>query len=828
MARKRKESSDHRTLTPDEARWTCDPTLFDFETTESLDGPEPFLGQKRALRALQFGAEARSPGFNVFVFGMHGSGRTSMTELYLGQLAATRPTPDDWCYVHNFDKGARPRAISLPAGRGRPFRAGMAELIKEFSQALPRAFEEENYERDKMALKMKIEKSQAEAFEDLREKAEEEGYAVARTQQGFAVAPTKDGKVMEPSQLAEFTEKEQEQLKAGETVVRDLLRQTLRRFREIEKEATKSLEQLERGSAESVVDHLMEDLLEANRDLPVVSAYLDEVKADVLDNLEEFKHTGEPQEMPVLMPGRTDRAFPFTDRYMVNLLVDNGKVDGAPVVREDYPTFRNLLGRIDHETTFGTLVSHFTRIQPGTVHEANGGYLVIDAEELLRAAGAWEGLKRALKAHQLKLEDPFEQYKAQTVVGMQPDPIPLDVKVVMIGTPMVFHLLHTQDPDFPELFKVSAEFRRSMNRSERSIDAFAGFCGARCKELDLLPLTATAVARLCEHSVRSSGQQDRFDLRFRDLIDLIAESDFWAHKQDELRDEEVPGAIDAGHVQAAIEARDDRGMHLQETVLRLIREGTIRIDVSEPRIGQINGLSVLQMGQRPFGSPARLSVRVTAGQGFVVNVEREVQLSGPFHNKGVLILTGYLKGRYGMEHPLSFNASIVFEQSYSPVDGDSATLAEICAILSSIGEFPLRQDVAVTGSVDQMGQVQAVGGLNEKIEGFWAACCELVPDRKVGVILPASNVRHLMLRPKVIDALSSGQLTIWPVERVDEAIEILSERAAKEIDGLVEDRLETLRENVRGAGSGGAGESMVLLPQGAELPIGPPDPGPKR
>ncbi len=827
MARKRKMGGDHRSLTPEEVRWTCDPSQFEFETTESLEGPEPFLGQKRALRALQFGAEARNPGFNVFVVGMHGSGRTSMTRLYLGQLAATRPTPDDWCYVHNFDHDARPRAVSLPAGRGRQLRKQMDELVKDCQQALPKAFEEEDYERDRMALKMKIEQAQAEVFEGLREKAEEQGYAVARTQQGFAVAPTKDGKVMEPSQLAELTEEEQEQLKAGETVVRNLLRQTLRRFRDIEKEATKSLENLERDSAEAVVEHLMYDLYAAFRDLPEIKSYLDEVKADILENLDEFKQRDEPQEMPVLMPGNTDRAFPFTDRYKVNLLVDNGQRDGAPVVHEDYPTYRNLLGRIDHETTFGTLVSHFTRIQPGSVHEANGGYLMIDAEELLRSAGAWEGLKRALKARSLKLEDPFEQFKAQTVVGMRPDPIPLDIKLVMVGTPWIFHLLHTQDPDFAELFKVSAEFRRSMNRSERSIAAFAGFCGARCKELGLLPLARDAVARLCEHSVRSSGQQDRFDLRFRDLIDLIAEADFRARKQCSLDGEDLPCAIGADHVQAAIDAREDRGMHLQETVLRLIREGTIRIDIEEPRVGQINGLSVLQMGGRPFGSPSRLSARVTAGQGFVANVEREVQLSGPFHNKGVLILTGYLKGRYGVEHPLSINASIVFEQSYSPVDGDSATLAEICAILSAIGEFPLRQDIAVTGSVDQMGQVQAVGGLNEKIEGFWAACQELAPDREVGVILPASNVRHLMLRPDVVAAVAAGKLRIWPVERVDEAIEILSGLGAEQVDELVEQRLEALRENVRGA-TGGAGESMVLMAQQRDLPSGPPDPGPKR
>ncbi len=828
MGKRRKQRRKHPILSPDEVRWTCDPARFGFDTTEDLTSPEPFLGQKRALRALSFGVEARNPGFNVFVVGENGTGRTSMTQVFLDEFAARRKTADDVCYVHNFDDDTRPHALTLPAGGGRRLRKGMEGLIKGLEGELPQAFEDEDFAREQMALKMQIEAQQAEIFDELRRAAEELGFAIARTQGGFAVAPIREGQVLEPAQLAQLDEEDQAQLKEAEKTVRNLLRTTMQRFRDVEKEAQASFDELERASAVAVVSHAMYELYSAFHERPALKAWLDEVKDDILDNLDEFKPGEGDEEVPMPAPGRGGSAYPFTHRYKVNLLVDNSKLDGAPVVREDYPTYRNLLGRIDHEASFGALVSHFTRIRPGSLHRANGGFLVLDAEELLGNTQAWAGLKRALRVKQLRLEEQFEEYKTQSTVGMEPAPVPLDVKVVMIGTPAIYHLLHTHDSDFPELFKVPAEFRRSMNLSDRSLEAFAGFCAARCQELDLLPLTAAAVGRLAEHSARSAGQQDRLDLRFRDLIDMLHESDFWARKAHAQDTMPPPGAIDAAHVDTAIGHRDDRGMHLQETVVRLIKEDTIHIDLREPKVGQINGLTVLQMGRRPFGAPARVSARVTAGQGFVVNVEREVQLSGPFHNKGVLILTGYLKGRYGVAQPLSINASVVFEQSYSPVDGDSASLAELCAIISAIAELPIRQDIAMTGSVDQMGRVQAVGGLNEKIEGFWTACQEIDPAVKAGVILPESNVRHLMLRDGIRAAVERGDLTIWPVTEVKAALEILTGVPAARIDELVEDRLEALRESVRGSGSGGGGESMVLLPHTEQLPTGPPDPGPKR
>ncbi len=826
MARRRTKRIVHKALTAEEVRWACDPGQFDFETTEALGSSEPFLGQKRALRALQFGAQANNPGFNVFVVGQHGTGRTSMSRQFLERLGVTRRTPPDYCYVHDFDNGGEAHALKLPPGVGVQLRDGMAALVKELRQALPRAFEEEDYERDRMAIKMTIEQHQADVFENLRRSAEERGFAIARTQQGFAVAPVKEGAVIEPAQLAELSEEEQGELKTAEKEVRDLLRQTLRQFRDIEKGAIEELEELERDSAESVVSHAMYDLMKTMRDLDEVGAYLDSVKADILANLDEFKADDDDGEMGMMGPSGMEAPFPFTHRYKVNLLVDNRANKGAPVIQEDFPTYRNLLGRINHEAHFGNMVTHFSMIRPGSLHLANGGFLVIDAEDLLRTPQAWEGFKRALRVKQLKLEEPFEQLKVQSTVDIEPDPIPLDVKVVLIGTPLVFHLLHNNDPDFPELFKVTAEFRPSMGRSDRSIEAFAGFCSARCKELELLPLDATAVARLCEHSARSAGQQDRLDLRFRDLIDLIHESDFWARQTCYDKGLPAPCAITADHVDIAVNQRQDRGRNLQETVVRLISEGTIRLDLEEPVIGQINGLTVLQVGQTPFGAPARLSARITAGQGYVVNVEREVQLSGPFHNKGVLILTGYLKGKYGQSHPLSINASVVFEQSYSPVDGDSATLAEICAIVSAISKTPLRQDVAVTGSVDQMGRVQAVGGVNEKIEGFWSAVQELRPGHPAGVILPRTNARHLMLDKELVEAVREGKLTIWPVDTVDQALEILTGMPVAQVDVLVEDHLETLRENVR-SGPPGA-ESMIIVPQADGPPPGPPDPTPKR
>ncbi|MDP7115323.1 MAG: AAA family ATPase [Myxococcota bacterium] len=826
MAPRRSKRPKHHPLSANEVRWACDPGSFDFETTETLGSPEPFLGQKRALRALQFGAQAHNPGFNVFVVGQHGTGRTSMSRQFLERLAATRRTPPDYCYVHDFDNGGEAHALRLPPGTGRKLRDGMLAVVKELRQSLPRAFEEEDYERDRMAIRMTIEQRQAEVFENLRQAAEDKGFAIARTQQGFAVAPVREGVVLEPAQLAELDDEEQDELKVAEKAVRDLLRQTLRQFRDIEKSSIRDLEDLERESADSVVAHAISDLMEATGDLEDVQAYLEAVKGDILGNLDEFKADDEEAEAGMMSPGHMEVPFPFIDRYKVNLLVDNSANAGAPVIQEDFPTYRNLLGRINHEAHFGNMVTHFSMIRPGSLHLANGGFLVIDAEDLLRNPQAWDGLKRALRVKHLKLEEPFEQLKIQATVDIEPDPIPLDVKVVLIGTPLIFHLLHNNDSDFPELFKVTAEFRPSMGRSDRSIEAFAGFCAARCEELELLPLEANAVARLCEHSARSAGQQDRLDLRFRDLIDLIHESDFWARQTCYDKGLPAPCAIHADHVDIAVNQRSDRGRNLQETVVRLIGEGTIRIDLDDPVVGQINGLTVLQVGQTPFGAPARLSARITAGQGYVVNVEREVQLSGPFHNKGVLILTGYIKGKYGRHYPLSVNASVVFEQSYSPVDGDSATLAEICAIVSAAAELPLRQDVAVTGSVDQMGQVQAVGGVNEKIEGFWTAIQALQPGRTAGVILPRTNVRHLMLDQELVEAVRLGQLSIWPVDTVDQALEILTGMPAVQIDVLVEDHLETLRDNVKGGPPGA--ESMVILSQADGIPTGPPDPTPKR
>ena len=762
-------------LSADEARWTCDPARLPFATTDELEDLDGVLGQPRAVAAMELGIAIGAPGYNLFALGPPGTGKRFLVERYLGSQALRQPPPDDWCYVNNFADPHRPRALRLPPGRGAGLRRDMEELIAELRTALAAAFEREDYQARRQLIDQEVEKQHEKDLEEVGKRAEERSLAVLRTPMGLMVAPVRRGKVLSPEDLEHLPDEQRQELTGHIEETEEEMEKAFRQIPRLQRKQREKVLELDREVSRSVVDAPLDEMRKKYQELPAVLSYLDTVEEDVLRHSELFHSREEPSSAEETLEAEA----PFR-RYEVNVLVDSGGLRNAPVIHEDYPTYTNLLGRVEHLSQMGALVTDFTLIKAGALHRANGGFLVLDALELLRQPFAWEGLKRTLRTGQIRIEAMAQAWSLLSTVTLEPEAVPLSAKVVLTGERMLYYMLSASDPDFGELFKVQVDFEDSLDLTEESQLLYARLIAGLVHREKLKPFDRTAVARVLEQAARRAEDARKLSLHGGSLLDLLREADHWCRDGRTI--------VTAADVQKAIDAQIFRADRVRHHLQEEIRRGTLRVETEGVVPGQVNGLSVMQLGGFSFGHPGRITARARLGEGEVIDIEREVELSGPIHSKGVLILSGFLGERYAADRPLSLSASLVFEQSYGGVEGDSASLAELCALLSAISGVPLRQSLAVTGSVDQRGQVQAIGGVNEKIEGFFDVCAAGGLNRPLtgdqGVLIPVSNVQHLMLRHDVVDAVRQGTFHIYPVAVVDEALELLTGVPAGALDEL--------------------------------------------
>ena len=783
----------------------CDPARFAFATTRELEPSTTIIGQARALNAIRFGTSIDEPEFNLFVLGPTGSGKSTAVRALLEAKAAEEAAPCDWVYVHNFDTAHKPNAIALPRGRAKRLSQAMIGVIDELRQAIPGMFESEEYQTRRRAVDEQFRSSQEEAFEALDKKAEAEDIAVLRTPAGFAMAPAREGKVLKPEEFHQLPEEERD---AIEKKIEDLqkdLQATLQQIPRRQKEARDAIRELNEELAEGAVHQALSEVRKEFADLEEVGGYFDAAEQDLIRNVGLFVADGNESQQIVSQAIDSSRDVRYR-RYMVNILVGAGdregdEATGAPVVEEDNPTLGNLIGRIEHIPQMGALITDFLLIKPGVLHRANGGYLLLDARKMLGAPFAWDALKRALKSGEINIESPTDQYNLVTTITLQPERIPLDVKVVLFGEPILYYLLAAADPEFNQLFKVQADFDDTMDRGDDAAETYARLIASVVDRHGLRPVDAAGVARLIEKSSRIAQDAEKLTLRIEALADILREANFWAGEAG--RD-----LIGAEDVTRAIAEQIHRADRLREKAQETIRRGILLVDTEGAHIGQINGLSVASLGNFSFGQPNRITARVRVGAGRVIDIEREAELGGPLHSKGVMILRGFLEGTYALEVPMALSASLVFEQSYGGVEGDSASSAELYALLSALAEVPIKQSIAVTGSVNQFGDVQAIGGVNEKIEGFFDVCKARGLTGEQGVIIPQSNIEHLMLRDDVIEAVKRGDFTIYAVETIVQGIEILTGVAAGErgpdgafpagsVNARVEEKLIEFAENRR-------------------------------
>jgi predicted ATP-dependent protease len=775
-------------LTAEQLCRRCAPEQLGFRTTADIDAGDVTLGQDRALAALRLAVSIRSAGHNVFVMGSAGSGRHAAVERAIRAAATTRAPAPDWCYVNQFADPQRPQALQLPPGRGVVLKADMRQLVEELRSAVPTAFESDAVRNRRAELDHEFEDRNRRALEAVQADAEQHQLGLVQTPQGFAVAPMRNGEVLGPDDFEKLPDDQKRETRQQLERISTLLQRYAENLPQWQREHRRRVRALGRDVIAAAVKTLIDELRSKYAELPQALDYLRGVEADLLENPSAFERA-EQAPAPLAAMMRSEEAERLK-RYEVNVLVSNSAQDGAPVVYEGHPTHQNLIGRIENIATFGALVTDFTMVRPGSLLRANGGFLILDAERLLLQPFAWEALKRALIDRRVRVESLGQTLSLISTVSLEPEPIPLDVRLILVGSRQLYYLLHAYDPDFAELVKVVADFDERVDYTPESAALYGRAVAALARREGLKPFAAAAVGRLVEYGGRLAADSGKLSTHWRSIEDAAREAEHLAR----AAGAEVVGAE---HVRAALDAQTARQSRLRGEIGEAIRRRSILIDCAGEAIGQVNALSVIDLGSFAFGHPSRVTAAARLGGGEVVDIEREVKLGGAIHSKGVLILAGFLGSRFGLVQPLSLHASLVFEQSYSGVEGDSASLAEACALLSALAELPLEQRLAVTGSINQKGAVQAVGGINEKIEGFFDVCQAQGLSGNQGVIIPESNREHMMLRQDVVDAAAAGQFRVYTVRTVDQAIELLTgvpagERAADGAypDGSVNARVE--------------------------------------
>ena len=783
-------------LTPEQLFTPCDPAQFDFATTEELADAGVVIGQERALGALRVGLGMAQKGFNIFALGPPGCGKLTAVREIVAREAERQPAPDDWCYVNNFANPAKPRALSLPAGSGPRFADDVARLVEELAVAIPATFEGEEYRSRAEAIEEQAKLREMHAIDALRAKARQQHISLVETPNSYGFAPMSENhETLSPEQFEKLPESEQQAMQEHITHFHQQLQKLLRQFPLWRKDAKAKLKSLNREFAVYAVGHPVEELKARYQELPAVVDFLSAAEQDIFQHVEDFFPKSENR-MGLFGPVGAASASPL-QRYRVNLLVDHGGSPHAPVIDENLPGHANLIGRVEHQAFMGALVTDFSMIKPGALHLANGGYLILDARKLLTQPYAWESLKRALQAGEIRIESLERTLSLVSTASLEPEPIPLRVKIILVGERLLHALLAAYDPEFRDLFKISADFDGVMGRDANSAALYARVIASLARREGLRPLSRAGVVRVIEHSARLAEDAEKLSTHLRSLNDLLQEADYWAAQAGRQ-------AIEQDDVQTAIDSQIHRADRVRERIYEAIRRGTIFIDVAGEAVGQINALSVVGLGDFAFGQPSRVTATARLGAGKIVDIERETELGGPLHSKGVLILSHFIAARYARQSRFSVTASLVFEQSYGQVEGDSASLAELCAILSALAELPIKQSFAVTGSVNQLGRVQPIGGVNEKIEGFFDVCAALGLQGQ-SVIIPAANVKNLMLRRDVVEAAARGDFAVYAVETVDEALGLLMGLPAGErdaagqypdhtVNGLVEARLKAMGE----------------------------------
>lgn len=778
----------------EDLRRICDPKIFQFEDTSKIEPIAEPIGQDRAVQAINFGIEIPASGYHIYALGLGGTGKKTMVMDFLERKSADEPVPDDWCYVNNFDSPDEPLIIRLAVGQGHQFVEDIKQFIEDAQLSIPQAFDSDQYYNEREKIENEIKEIGTSLVESLDKKAEELQFKVVHVPQGIAFVPVVDGKPMTPDQLNKLDAESQAAIEQTVSDLQDEARLIMRQIRQHEREVREKLRELDRQVASFAIEPSFEVLRVKYAKIETVGHYLDSLLADILDHIELFTADDEKPKNPFL-PARASKES-LLERYAINLLVDNRETKGAPVIFEDKPNYHRLIGRIEYEVESGALVTDFTQIKAGALHRANGGYLVVDARALLTKPFAWDALKHALKNEAVYLVPMAEEVQAVTTHSLQPEAIPLDVKVVLLGDPTIYYLLHELDEDFRELFKVKADFASDMDWTEGSVQQYAHFIAMICKMNNLKHFAPSGVAKVIEESARAVSDQQKLLTRFADVVDLIMQASYWAGKNGN-------GAVTAEDVRKAIHEYTYRSNRIEERLRDMILDGTILVDTEGAVVGQVNGLAVLQMGDYSFGKPSRITARTYVGSKGMIAIDREAEMAGHIHNKGVMILAGYMGGQYGHDEPLVFSASLTFEQLYDMVEGDSASSTELYALLSSLSDLPIRQDIAVTGSVNQRGQIQAIGGVNHKIEGFYDVCRLQGLSKTQGVMIPKSNMRNLMLREDMVEAVKKGEFHIYAVSTIDEGISLLTGVEAGERDkdgkfpaetvhGKVQARLEDL------------------------------------
>jgi lon-related putative ATP-dependent protease len=762
-------------------RNTCPDDMFACHSTEDLSPLKEIIGQERAVKALQFGLKIGDKGFNIYISGMPGTGRKTAIGDYLEEVAKIKKVPNDWCYAYNFKDPDKPNALKLPAGKGSEFKKAMEQFVLDVKKLLTEAFTSDEYVKKRSETLKTIEEEQNKLLEELNTKAANEGFVLQRSPIGLILIPIVQGKPINDQEFLQLPKEIRQQIQTKREALQDELKVILRQFRELGAKADQAVFNLNKNVASFALEPNLAILKNNFVDCEEVVEYLCDVENNILENLNDILSTQEGQQpqMPFLIP-RT-REDPLK-RYAINLIIDNSNLEGAPVVVENNPTYSRLFGAMEKEARFGTLTTNFTLIRGGAAHRANGGYLVLPVEGLFRTPLVYESLKRTIQNEKLEIEDPTTQLGFMVTKSMMPEPIPFNAKVILIGNPEIYSILYTRDIEFKELFKVKADFDTTMERNHENVEQYAAFICTLCQKEGLNHLDTTGVAAIVDYSSRLAADQNKLSTQFANVADVIREANFYAK-------EEGSQFISRVHVNIALEEKIYRSNMIQKKIEEMISKGTLLIDTDGEKVGQVNGLAVLSLGDYSFGKPSKITASIGVGKEGIIDIEREAQMGGPTHTKGIMILGGFLNGTYAGDKPLSLTARIGFEQSYSGVDGDSASSTELYAMLSALSGVPIKQYIAVTGSVNQKGDVQAIGGVNQKIEGFFEICEAKGMNGEQGCMIPHSNVQNLMLKDEVIEAVKEGKFHIWPVKTINEGIEVLTgvKAGEKKPDGSYEE-----------------------------------------
>lgn len=746
----------------------CEPGEIGCETTEDVLPLKDFIGQERAVRAMQFGVSMTAPGYNVYVAGPTGTGKSTFINDILKQVAGRGRVPEDWCYLYNFSDPDRPRAVSLPPGLGRKLQKDMEDLVSDLRAAIPKAFESEDYEHKRLAIMQELEKEIEKAVGEVRREASEAGFLMKQGANGFFFNPTRDGKKMSVEEYDALPREEQEALEKQGRALQQKLEEVMSSTRQWERDTRQKLTDLDRQIVLVAAGPLIDRLQQKYGNYPGVREYPGEILDDITKRLELLKPAAASS-------GAGGDGQVLFDRYRVNLFVNNGETVGAPVVFESSPNYYNLFGKIEYNTQMGTLTTDYTMIKPGAIHRANGGYLVLQARDVLADPMVWDTLKRALKNKECVVENIGEQYRMVPTVSLRPGAIPLNVKVILVGSYQIYGLLRAYDEDFQKFFKVKVDFDTEMPRSPENMAHYAAFVGAVCTREGLPHFDKTGLAQLIEYGSRLAGHQNKLSTRFNEVIEVVYEAAAWAQSENAF-------LVGASHVRKAVREKIYRSNRVEEKIKEMMLKGVIMVDTDGEAVGQVNGLSVIDLGDYAFGRASRITAATFMGQEGVVNIERECHLSGSSHTKGVLTLVGYLGKKFAQNKPLRLSARITFEQLYDGVDGDSASSTELYCLLSSLSGLPVDQGLAVTGSVNQKGEIQPIGGVTEKVEGFFNLCRDRGLTGRQGVIIPVQNVEHLMLDHEVVQAIDEGKFHIYAVSTVEEGIELLTGVPAGEPD----------------------------------------------